>query len=164
MSDSDVFISPVEGLRYTCEAPECFGNERRRYSDKVTPWMATVMATHTKLQGTRCDACFLMTPLNEVHRSRCLTKNYCSQVCRDTDDAVHKVCCNPDKSQRRIEDRKVKIGGKEKVVTANAMVDGLRKLIMKDLPELSNPTMAKQFEEAWEKAKKTKTTAKSAKK
>ena len=164
MSDSDVFISPVEGLRYTCEAPECFGNERRRYSDKVTPWMATVMATHTKLQGTRCDACFLMAPLNGVHRSRCLTKNYCSQVCRDTDDAVHKVCCNPDKSQRRIEDRKVKIGGKEKVVTANAMVDGLRKLIMKDLPELSNPTMAKQFEEAWEKAKKTKTTAKSAKK
>ena len=35
---------------------------------------------------------------------------------------------------------------------------------MKDLPELSNPTMVKQFEEAWEKAKKTKTTAKSAKK
>ena len=105
-----------------------------------------------------------MAPLNEVHRSRCLTKNYCRQVCRDTDDAVHKVCCNPDKSQRRIEDRKVKIGGKEKVVTANAMVVGLRKLIMKDLPELSNPTMANQFEEAWEKAKKTKTTAKSAKK
>ena len=164
MSDSDVFISPVEGLRYTCEAPECFGYERRRYSDKVTPWMATVMATHTKLQGTRCDGCFLMAPLNEVRRSRCLTKNYCSQVCRDTDNAAHKVCCNPESSQGRIEDRKVKIGGKEKVATANAMVDGLGKLVMKDLPELSKPTLAKQFEEAWEKTKKTKTTTKSAKK
>ena len=42
---------------------------------------------------TRCDFCFLLAPLKEVHRSLCKTKNYCSQECRGADNRVHKVCC-----------------------------------------------------------------------
>ena len=57
----------------------------------------------------------------------CRTKNYCSQECRDADDAVHKVCCNPDKGQRRIEERKVKIGGKDKVEAASVEMDSFEK-------------------------------------
>ena len=83
------------------------------------------MATCTRLHETRCDRCFLMAPLKEVHRSKCLTKNYCSEICWSVDEAVHKVCCNPDKRQRRIEERKVKIGGQHKVEAANARMDSM---------------------------------------
>ena len=69
-----------------------------------------------------------MVPVKEVHRSKCRTKNYCSQVCRDADNPVHKVCCNPDKGQRCIEERKVKIGGQAKVETANREADSYGKL------------------------------------
>ena len=87
-----------------------------------------------------------MAPLPEVHRSKCRTKNYCSQVCRDADDAVHKVCCNPDKKQRRIEERKVKIGGRDKVEAANAQVDAFGKHMTPSLapyPEFAEEVMGK---------------------
>ena len=68
---------------------------------------------------TRCDFCFLLAPLKEVHRSLCKTKNYCSQECRDADDKAHKVCC---KQGGQVEERKVKVGGKEKTKVADAQV------------------------------------------
>merc|ERR1712037_524741 len=98
---------------------------------KTVSWMTAVMAIHSKLRATKCDNCFILAPLNEVHRSKCRTKNYCNQVCRDADDAVHKVCCNPDKEQRRIEERKVKIGGKDKVFAANAETKSLAERMSK---------------------------------
>ena len=69
--------------------------------------------------NTRCDFCFLLAPLKEVHRSLCKTKNYCSQECRDADDKAHKVCC---KEGSQVEERKVKVGGKEKTRVADAHV------------------------------------------
>ena len=93
-----------------------------------------------------------MAPLNEVHRSKCRTKNYCSQVCRDADDSVHKVCCNPDKEQRRIEERKVKIGGKDKVEAADAIVDSYGKFVKSLCP--NDQEEAKFEEEVMRKIKK----------
>ena len=54
-----------------------------------------------------------------MHRSLCKTKNYCSQECRDADDKAHKVCC---KEGGQVEERKVKVGGKEKTRVADAHV------------------------------------------
>ena len=122
-----VVVSPVQNKRYHCESTECCDKERSRDSNKMARWFMAVWATSKRLYETRCDHCFVLAPLQEVHRSKCRTKNYCSQVCRDADDAVHKVCCNPDKEQRRIEERKVKIGGKDKVEAANATVDSYGK-------------------------------------
>ena len=67
-----------------------------------------------------------------MHRSKCRTKNYCSQVCRGADDAAQ-VCCDPDKGPRRIEVRKVKTGGKDKVEAANATVDSFDKQLTRDM-------------------------------
>ena len=47
----------------------------------------------------------------------CKTKNYCSKICRKADDNFHKVCC---KQGNQVEERKVKIGGREKVEVADA--------------------------------------------
>ena len=97
MSTTEIVLSPVETQRYICQSLECCNEEERRmHSERLDSWIMAVMATYNRLQETRCDCCFLMAPLKEVHRSMCRTKNYCSQVCRDADDAAHKVCCNPD--------------------------------------------------------------------
>ena len=72
-----------------------------------------------KLGATKCDFCFLLAPLKEVHRSLCKTKNYCSSICRNADDIVHNVCCR----QGIVEGRKVKKGGKEKPEVANRNLD-----------------------------------------
>ena len=78
-----------------------------------------------KLQQTRCDYCFLLASLKEVHRSKCLTKNYCSQSCRDADDGVHAVCCAPDEEHSLLNPRKVELGGHNKNAAADAHMDGL---------------------------------------
>ena len=96
-----------------------------------------------------------MAPLKDVHRSKCLTKNYCSQICWDADVAVHKVCCNPEKELRRIEERKVKIGGKEKVVASNAGMDSLAEHVSSTA---TNPVLGKNFKEIIKKTKKAKST------
>ena len=161
-STADIVFNAVETERYICESSECHDKEKDRTTDTMVAWMAAVMATHRRLQETRCDRCFLMAPLKEVHRSKCRTKNYCSQVCRDADDSVHKVCCNPDKGQRRIEERKVKIGGKDKVVAANAGTDSMAQRMRKNT--LSQPALGKRFVEIIEKTKKVKGTVKRAEK
>ena len=74
-------------------------------------------STVTKLENTRCDICFLCAPVGEVHRSKCKTKYYCSKTCRRADEDVHKGCC---KEGNQVDERKVKIGGKEKVEAAEA--------------------------------------------
>ena len=124
---TEITFNSIETRRYVCESSECYKKERHGKDKKYTSWFMAVITTHSRLHETRCDHCFLLAPLNEVHRSKCRTKSYCSQVCRDADDTVHKICCNPDKGQRRIEERKVKIGGKDKVEAANANVDSFGK-------------------------------------
>ena len=124
---AEIIFNAIENQRYICESLECFEKESPGKAGKFASWLMTVTETHNRLKESRCDHCYLLAPLNEVHRSRCLTKNYRSQRCRDADDSVHKVCCNPDKEQRRIEERKVKIGGKDKVEAANATVDSYGK-------------------------------------
>ena len=87
-----------------------------------------------------------MAAFTEVHRSKCRTKNYCSPVCRGADDAAHKVCCDPDEEQRRIEERKVKIGGRDKVEAANAQADAFGKHMTPSLaryPEFAEEVMGK---------------------
>ena len=152
---------PLENDRYVCGASECFNKEWHRIDDKSFSWFVTVSGTLQKLKETRCDHCFLMAPLKEVHRSKCLTKNYCSQVCRDADDAAHKVCCNPNKAERRIEERKFKVGGKDKVEAANAEMDAFGKQLMSKCAARFNPEEMKNLEEVVEK---TKARVKSAKK
>ena len=155
-----VVVSPVQNKRYHCESTECCDKERSRDSNKMARWLMAVWATSKRLYETRCDHCFVLAPLQEVHRSKCRTKNYCSQVCRDADDAVHKVCCNPDKGQRLIEERKVRIGGKDKVVAANAETDSFAELMRK---ENFNPVDCKRLVEIIENSKKEKDTGKLAK-
>ena len=51
-----------------------------------------------------------------LHRSRCLTKNYCSKECFAADEALHVVCC---KNKQEVDKRKMKIGGKAKAEVVN---------------------------------------------
>ena len=81
-------------------------------------WREVLGSTRAKLEPTRCDFCFLSAPLQDVHRSLCKTKNYCSKICRRADDRVHQVCCG--QGDHQVEERKVKIGGQEKVKVGNA--------------------------------------------
>merc|ERR1711962_1195439 len=75
-----------------------------------------VSATLSMLRETMCDNCFLLAPAKDVHRSLCLTKNYCSKECFAADEAVHAVCC---KNKQAVDKRKVKIGGKAKAEIVN---------------------------------------------
>ena len=96
-----------------------------------------------------------MAPHKGVHRSKSLTKNYCSKICWHADDAVHKVCCSPDKELRQIEERKVKVGGKEKVEASNAGMDFLSEHVSSSAP---SPTLGNNFQEIIKKTKKSKAT------
>ena len=118
-----VVVSPVQTERFFCELPECLKKERT--DAKENSWFFPVLTTCMKLGQTRCDNCFLLAPLKEVHRSKCLNKNCCSKGCRDADVAVHAVCCTSDKDHRLIDPRKVKLGGHEKNAAADALMDSL---------------------------------------
>ena len=107
MPTAEIVFNPVENERYNCKSYECYIKEFGSPKKKFCSWMMALLATYNGLFGTRCDHCFLLAALTEVHRSKCRTKNYCSQVCRGADDAAQ-VCCDPDKGPRRIEVRKVK--------------------------------------------------------
>ena len=120
-----VFNAVQNGVRFVCEASECRDKEKKMEMEEMSCWSFAVYAAYERLNGTRCDFCFLLAPLVDVHRSKCRTKNYCSQICSDSDTGVHKVCCDPDQEHRFVEERKVKIGGKDKREAANARVDSL---------------------------------------
>ena len=148
---AEVVFNPVQnGVRYVCEASECRDKEKGREFEETTCWNFAVMATFERLYGTRCDYCFLLAPFVDVHRSKCRTKNYCSQVCSDSDTAVHKVCCNPDKELRRVDERKVKIGGKDKREAANARVDSF----VENIESTEVPELDKKIEKLSIKTKK----------
>ena len=148
-------FNPIENERYTCEALECFKKEVELTEYSYASWTAAVMTAFRRLEKTICDCCFLLAPLKDVHRSKCLTKNYCSQICRDADDAVHKVCCDPDKERRQIEARKVKIGGHDKVEAANSKMD----FFTKGLSSVTLDTaLGKNIEKIIKETKKAKPT------
>jgi len=153
---AEIIFNPIENQRYICESSECYKKEKRRNDDMYDPWVMAVTSTAQRLYRTRCDHsdCFLLAPPKEVHRSKCLTKIYCSQVCRDADDAVHKVCCNPDKSLRKVEERKIKVGGQERVDAANALTDR-----MAERSKLL-PAIDKRLEEILKETKKVKLSVK----
>ena len=159
---SEIIFNPLETDRYICEATECYEEEYRRNDYNLFTWSSAVLADAIRLRSTRCDYCFLLPPLEEVHRSKCLTKNYCSQTCRDADEAVHKVCCNPDKEQRRIDGRKIKLGGRDRVEAGNALVDSVAETVSASsfLPS----ALHKNLEQILEKTKKGKPTEKLSKK
>ena len=159
---TQIVLNPLETERYICEAAECHKKENSRNTFNLSSWFSAVWAAVSKLNKTRCDHCFLLPPLEEVHRSKCLTKIYCSQICRDADDAVHKVCCNPDKEQRRIEERKVKLGGRDRVEAANARVDSLAEVL--GAASLPDTVLGRNVGEIVEKTKKGKPTEKLSKK
>ena len=114
---SSVAVSAIDRETYTCGAPECM--DKLVIANEYLLWFVTNGAICAKLENTRCDKCFIMAPLKEVHRSICLTKNYCSQACRSADEESHKICCG----EGRVEERKVKVGGKEKGKIGNKRVD-----------------------------------------
>ena len=124
-----VFNHGEKSRRYVCETSQCWEKESRRETEETTLRNVSVYATFLRFYDTRCDKCFLLARLKEVHRSMCLTKNYCSQICRDADTDVHKVCCNPDQRLQKVDERKVRIGGRQKTEAANARIDSYAKSI-----------------------------------
>ena len=114
-----VLLYPVDDVSYSCGSKECTAEVLSKKKAMFNTWSAAVGAIVMKLGATKCDFCFLLAPIKEVHRSLCKTKNYCSSKCRNEDDLVHKVCCK----EGRVEARKVKTGGKEKPVVANRNFD-----------------------------------------
>ena len=110
-----VCFFPSEGVTFSCGSADC--EEKRQDRISAMLWGAVLSSTVTKLENTRCDICFLCAPVGEVHRSKCKTKYYCSKTCRRADEDVHKGCC---KEGNQVDERKVKIGGKEKVEVAVA--------------------------------------------
>ena len=119
---ASVCLYPLEGVIFVC-GTGC--NLWDRMS--LTTWISVLGSTVNRLRPTRCDFCFLCAPLQEVHRSLCKTKNYCSKVCRKADDDFHKVCCE---QGLQVDERKVKIGGQAKVEAADAAVkDGLKRSV-----------------------------------
>ena len=143
-----VSISPIDIDTYTCGEPGCpsqLVNQR-----KYLHWLTATEAIYEKLVDTRCDSCYLNAPLKEVHRSKCLTKNYCSQACRNADDKFHSICCG----QGEVDARKVKVGGKEKMIKANERVD---RYASAHIPASSDdPELEKGFKKIIEKVKKVK--------
>ena len=105
-------------ITFSCGSAECEASHRLSHM----AWSSVLFSIFAKLKPARCDFCFLCAPLQEVHRSLCKTKNYCSKICRKADDSVHKVCCE---QEHTVEERKVKVGGLAKVEVAEAKQKGL---------------------------------------
>ena len=135
---ASVCFFPAEGVTFSCGSVECEENRQDRISNAL--WVSVMTSTIAKLENSRCDFCFLCAPVGEVHRSQCKTKNYCSKICRKGDDDVHKGCC---KEGNQVDERKVKLGGMEKVEVAEALMkqEVSRKVALLEgwRPELVNP-------------------------
>ena len=87
-------------------------------------------------------------------RSLCLTKNYCSQECRDADDAFHVLCC---KDHVVVDRRKLKTGGN--VLKAEEAEKALNRSIQRydlSFPEGKRLDDPKVFSDLLAKSKKNK--------
>ena len=148
-----VYISPIDTGTYTCAKPRCA--LRLVQLKKYICWSKATGAIYEKLADTRCDSCYLNGPLKEVHRSRCLTKNYCSQECRNADDKFHNICCG---QQGEVDKRKVKVGGKEKVIKGNERVDRYARahILFLMSPDDSIPELGNELKKIIDKVKKVK--------
>ena len=122
-AQATVVLCPHRDNIYCCGDEECEKSLVVRGPFQV--WTMAVEMTIIKLTETRCDFCFLFAPLQEVHRSLCKTKNYCSKGCRTKDEEVHKVCCK----EKTVNERKLKIGGKERVEVASKRLDRMSEAI-----------------------------------
>ena len=61
-----VVFSPDKDIVFSCGGAGCEDQLTDRSS--VHPWTVTVSATVAELNPTRCDNCFLLAPIKEVHR------------------------------------------------------------------------------------------------
>ena len=150
-----VCISAIDTDTYTCGKPPCEQVRLVNLLKKNLCWLNATGAIYEKLADTRCDSCYLNSPLKEVHRSKCLTKNYCSQDCRNEDDKFHNICCG---QQRKVDARKMKVGGKEKVIKGNERVDRYAKayISFSTSPDDPIPELDKELKEIIDKVKKVK--------
>jgi len=113
-------------------------------------WANAVCGTVYKLLPTRCDFCFLLAPVTEVHRSICLKKNYCSPECSIADKAVHTTCCeNP----VEVEKRKVKNNGDSRRGNSNQQLEEYKRLVTQRAVE-HGPVLEHFVTEAMSKLKK----------
>ena len=144
-----VSISPISTDTYTCGDLRCPSPLWLSNSRKHLCWQVATEATYEKLEDTRCDSCYLNAPLKQTHRSRCLTKNFCSQACRDADNKFHDVCCG----EGKVEERKVKVGGKEKGIKGNARVD---RYADECIPKSRDPELKRELKRIVDKVKKIK--------
>ena len=123
------YLDPLNDVVFYCGSLEC----EKNYPKRSSMWSEILLSTLARLRTTRCDFCFLCAPLQEVHQSLCKTKNYCSKICRKADDSV---CCE---QEQKVKERKVKVGGIEKVEVAEANQKGLansRLSLAEESPEL----------------------------
>ena len=77
-AEATVVLCPHKDNIFCCGADECEETLANREPFQV--WTMAVETSIIKMTETRCDSCFLFAPLQEVHRSICRTKNYCSKV------------------------------------------------------------------------------------
>ena len=81
---ASVCIFAPEDVTFSCGNVECGKVQQDRLCFAM--WNAVLSSTVARLSDTRCYFCFFCAPLQEVHRSLCKTKNYCSKICRSADD------------------------------------------------------------------------------
>jgi len=140
-----VLLRPTSSDLFSCGHSDC----SLGISPEVIAWTAAVSATFHKLWETKCDNCFLLAPAQDVHRSRCLTKNYCSKECFAADEAVHAVCC---KNKQEVDKRKVKIGGKAKARMVNQNLEAYRVKTRQEIQNANfNEETSKLMTEAFSK-------------
>ena len=61
-----VMFQPGQNNLFSCGAKAC--DDQMVVKPEVNSWVTAVIATATMLLPTRCDNCFLLAPVKEVHR------------------------------------------------------------------------------------------------
>ena len=111
-----VMIHPGESHRFTCAREICV---EKHISEDFLRWSVSVQAIVCQLVATRCARCSLLAPILDVHRSKCLTKYYCSAKCSIDDKIHHTICC---KNLLDVERRKWRKNEKDRVNEANEIL------------------------------------------